>query len=682
MPQGPSGDPDPSARLTFVSGAATPVDLKIGPGGDLFYVDYNGGTIRRIQYIAVSQPPKAVLLADRTDGPVPLAVQFDASGSSDPDPGDTITYSWDLDGNGIFGDSAALAPRRTYTTPGVYAVKLRVTDPHGATDTDAVTITAGNSRPTTTITAPLASTTWKVGDTITFSGGATDPEQGVLPASALTWTLVIQHCPSNCHEHTVQTFTGVSSGSFVTADHDYPTHLELRLTATDSGGLTDTKSVLLYPKTVALTFNTSAPGLNLVVGAGSQPTPFTRTVIVNSAQSVSAPSPQTLGGSTFTFQSWSDGGARSHNITAPAAATTYTATFTTTCGSCDDQNPCTTDACTVQTGCTHTPLANGISCGDGNTCNGAETCQAGACASGTPLNCNDQNACTTDACDAQTGCTHTPIQGCVGGTCGNGVLDPGEMCDDGNTANGDCCSSTCTITPCSDLTQLGTIIARVPNPIGGGNKNLEVIRDGDLPPVGSTDSSRQYDSWDGPDPASEDWIGYVYPTAYTFQRVVFQEGKHFVDGGWFETLTVQVRQGGAWNPVAGLTITPAYPGTDNGVTYETYTLTFADIVGDGIRIYGAPGGSADFISVGELRAYGTSAGAPPTPTPTSVAATTATPTPVVATATSTATPTATPTVSPTPADSDLTQLGTIIARVPNPIGGGNKNLEVIRDGDL
>ena len=31
--------------------------------------------------------------------------------------------------------------------------------------------------------------------------------------------------------------------------------------------------------------------------------------------------------------------------------------------------------------------------------------------------------------------------------CGNGVVDPGEQCDDGNTANGDCCSPTCQYEP-------------------------------------------------------------------------------------------------------------------------------------------------------------------------------------------------------------------------------------------
>jgi cysteine-rich repeat protein len=36
-----------------------------------------------------------------------------------------------------------------------------------------------------------------------------------------------------------------------------------------------------------------------------------------------------------------------------------------------------------------------------------------------------------------------PVIGKVAQTCGNGVLDLGEQCDDGNTVNGDCCSATC-----------------------------------------------------------------------------------------------------------------------------------------------------------------------------------------------------------------------------------------------
>jgi len=201
------------------------------------------------------------------------------------------------------------------------------------------------------------------------------------------------------------------------------------------------------------------------------------------------------------------------------------------------------------------------------------------------------------------------------------------------------------------LTHLGTIVARVTAPTGSGNKNLEVIRDGDKPPVGTVDSSREYDTWDGANTAPEDWIGYTYPTVQTFSRVVFQEGMNFSDGGWFDTLTVQVRRSGVWTTVSGLTSTPTYPPND-GVNYETYTLNFAPMSGDGVRIDGAPGGSADFISVGELEVYGGFVGARPTPTP-----------------------------SATPGTNLAPLANAVIARVTAPTGVGNKSLQVIRDGD-
>ncbi len=330
MPIGPNGDPDPAQRFTFAAGAFAPVDLKIGPGGDLYYVDVSIGRLMRISYVAASQPPVAVIDADKIDGPTPLTVQFDGSGSSDPDPGDVISYSWDLDGNGTFGDSTLVAPLVTYTNPGTYDVQLRVTDPHGASATASKTITAGNTHPTAIITTPTGAETWHAGSVINFSGTATDPEEGTLGAAALTWTLVIQHCPSNCHEHTVQTLEGVSSGSFVAPQHDYPTHLELRMTATDAGGLTNTTSVFLYPETVDLTLASDPPGLELTTVPFSGTTPYVKTEIVNSTVTISAPSPQTIDGITYEFVSWSDGGARSHEVSAPADATSYVALFEAT----------------------------------------------------------------------------------------------------------------------------------------------------------------------------------------------------------------------------------------------------------------------------------------------------------------------------------------------------------------
>jgi glucose/arabinose dehydrogenase/PKD repeat protein len=324
IPPDQDGLPDVSKRRTFVAAAAQPVDVQIGPGGDLFYVDL-GGTIRRIRYFSQNQPPVAVISAEPTSGPAPLTVDFDGTASSDPD-GDPITYAWDLDGDGAFDDSTSPSPAYTYAQAGTYTPTLRVTDPSGATGTAGVTITAGNAPPLATIDAPAADTRWRVGDTVAFSGHALDEQDGSLPASALSWSLILHHCPSTCHEHPLQTLSGVDSGSFVAPDHEYPSHLELRLTATDSGGLTHTASRVLGPETVRLDFATEPSGLALTVGSTTQTAPFSRTVIAGSSVSVSANSPQGLAGQTYEFVSWSDEKAQTHEVVADGPAT-YTATF-------------------------------------------------------------------------------------------------------------------------------------------------------------------------------------------------------------------------------------------------------------------------------------------------------------------------------------------------------------------
>ncbi len=321
-----SGNPNPSNVAGFSSSTGGgPVHLEIGPDGNLYYVDFNGGKVTRFVYglnaVAVATTPTA--------GPAPLTVSFDGSGSTPAQPGDTLTYAWDLDGDGQFNDSTAVAPTFVYPTAGGYTARLKVTDQRGASATSPpITVAVGVSPPTPTILTPSGTIPWKVGDVIAFSGQATDPQDGVLPPSALAWSVIIHHCPSNCHTHPYQSFAGVASGSFPAPDHEYPSYLELQLSATDSAGLVGTTSLNLNPQTVDLTFQTSPSGLALSVGTFSGTAPFVHTVIVNSANTANAPSPQ----GSLQFSSWSDGGAESHVITAPASPATYTASFSTAGG--------------------------------------------------------------------------------------------------------------------------------------------------------------------------------------------------------------------------------------------------------------------------------------------------------------------------------------------------------------
>ena len=327
MPEGSDGVPDPSQISEFLSPAAGPVDLEIGPGGDLFYAGFDDGTIRRVQYFSGNQPPIAVATATPQNGTAPLEVQFDASGSHDPDPGDTLSYSWDLDGDGTFGDSTEEASTYVYENPGIFHPAVRVSDDSGGTTRSSLfTISAGNTPPEPVIDMPGSSLTWAVGDPIDFQGHADDDQDGSEPATRLTWSVIVHHCPSNCHTHGIQTMPGVASGSFAAPDHEYPSYLELKLTATDANGLSASTSVDFQPQTVDLTLKSKPAGLGLSINTFSGEAPFTRTVIVGSANSLSA-GDETVNGIPYTFSSWSDGGDAAHNLVAPAIPQTYIASF-------------------------------------------------------------------------------------------------------------------------------------------------------------------------------------------------------------------------------------------------------------------------------------------------------------------------------------------------------------------
>ncbi len=114
---------------------------------------------------------------------------------------------------------------------------------------------------------------------------------------------------------------------------------------------------------------------------------------------------------------------------------------------CNDGNPCTDDACDDATGCTH--AANSLGCSDGDVCTVGDTCSGGQCAAGGALDCDDGNGCTVDSCSAEIGCVHEAGEGaCEDGSAGTGgvvwgggACQPGAalVCDDNNPCTKDAC---------------------------------------------------------------------------------------------------------------------------------------------------------------------------------------------------------------------------------------------------
>jgi glucose/arabinose dehydrogenase len=307
------------------------VHLTEGPDGALYYVDlgYSDVThssglskIRRIRYTESNQAPVAVASASPTSGPTPLTVNFSSEGTLDPE-GQPVTYAW------TFGDgstSSEANPLHTYTQAGQYTARLSVSDGINTTLSTPLPISAGN-RPIATVLSPQDGSTFRAGDVISFSGDATDPEDGTLPASAFTWNVDFLH---EGHVHPGAPQTGSKGGTVTipTSGHDFNgnTRYRITLTVTDSSGLTDTKSVTIYPQKVNLTFGTSPAGLTLYLDGIAKATPFVHDTLIGFNHTIGARN-QSGGSNSYTFQSWSDGGAQEHTIVVPSTDQSYTATY-------------------------------------------------------------------------------------------------------------------------------------------------------------------------------------------------------------------------------------------------------------------------------------------------------------------------------------------------------------------
>jgi cytochrome c len=171
-----------------------PIDLKFGPDGDLYVLEYGSrwfqksddAKLVRIEYNAGNRPPKAQASANRTGGPVPFRATLSATGTKDFD-GDALTYVWSVEPES--GGAARVFRRPEVTVPfdraGVYFATLTVTDAHGAEDSTLVTIVAGNDVPSAQVRIGGNETFFFPDQSLDYVVDVTDREDGSLAAGQI-----------------------------------------------------------------------------------------------------------------------------------------------------------------------------------------------------------------------------------------------------------------------------------------------------------------------------------------------------------------------------------------------------------------------------------------------------------------------------------------------------------------
>ena len=197
-----------------------------------------------------------------------------------------------------------------------------------ATSNPAYLHISGNNPPAGTITSPTGGTLYSAGQTIQFAGSATDPEDGALPPSAYSWTIVFHH---DTHTHPfLGPINGVTSDAFVVptqGETSANVWYRITLTVTDSAGQTQTSFVDVRPRTARISLATSPPGLQVTLDGQPLTTPVSVLSVVGMSRTLGVASSPLLGGARREFVSWSDGGGPTHVIATPATDTIYTAKF-------------------------------------------------------------------------------------------------------------------------------------------------------------------------------------------------------------------------------------------------------------------------------------------------------------------------------------------------------------------
>jgi glucose/arabinose dehydrogenase len=317
---------NPSTATQFAASLSSPVDLKVGPDGALYYLSRGASRVGKIQPTSSGTAPQIAQHPTNQTVPVGTTATFSVAATGTA----PLSYQWQKNSVNIAGATTATyqTPVTTLADSGT-AYRALVTNAFGTATSNAATLSVTtNTPPIAVILTPSAGTKYSAGTSLSFSGSGTDVENGTLPASAFKWRIDFHH---DTHTHPAMADTvGISSGTFAipnSGETSANVWYRVYLTVTDLAGLSATTYVDVLPNTSVLSLATVPAGLQITLDGQPATTPVNVTSVVGTVRTLGVVSPQTSGNNSYQFVSWSDGAAVTHNIQTPTTNASYTATY-------------------------------------------------------------------------------------------------------------------------------------------------------------------------------------------------------------------------------------------------------------------------------------------------------------------------------------------------------------------
>jgi glucose/arabinose dehydrogenase len=303
-------------------------DVAIGPDGNLYYLERTftstAGRIGKISYNAVNGAPAITTQPKNVSANKNATATFSVVATGDT----PLSYVWQTNGAAIPGANSSSYSFTATDADNGAKFRCVVSNAKGNVVSEEGVLTINGENPVPVISSPSSTLSYRAGDTISFSGSATDPQDGTLGASAFLWQVDFHH---DAHLHPfVAPTEGVKSGTFKLPDIgevSSNTWYRVILTVTDSDGNQSQVERDIFPKKSKITLATNVPGLKLTLDDQPKVAPINFTGVEYFKRNIAAPATQTLNNITYEFVSWSDAGAAAHTIKTPTADTTYTATY-------------------------------------------------------------------------------------------------------------------------------------------------------------------------------------------------------------------------------------------------------------------------------------------------------------------------------------------------------------------
>ena len=317
-----------AVRTPFATGLpGNAVSLSVSNGGNLHYLSRDNGALYKIIYTnnvapALTGQPVSVSVAQGQAA----AFSVSASGTT------PLSYQWQKNGVSIGGATSASYAIASAVAADAGQYRVVVSNAAGSATSNAatLTVTALNGPPVARITSPTDGTIYRAGDVIKFEGTGTYPEGGSLPVSAYNWEVVFHHDDHNHPGPSVSVASDGRSGSFeipVEGETSANVWYRLRLTVTDSKGLTHQKWVDINPKVVTVNIASNPSGLQVNLDGQPKTTPYSVRAVSGMLLSLGALPSQTLNSIPYAFSGWDQGKGVGGSITVPDDNATYTALF-------------------------------------------------------------------------------------------------------------------------------------------------------------------------------------------------------------------------------------------------------------------------------------------------------------------------------------------------------------------